>query len=64
MSASESSVGLGILYTWAILQDSQKYQVPELKLSTSLVVKQFDSSICPDIGYSYTYSLNLNLDHH
>jgi hypothetical protein len=40
------------------------YQVPEFKWSTPLVVERFDRSICPDIGYSYTYPLNLNLDHH
>jgi hypothetical protein len=40
------------------------YQVPEFKRSTPLVVEQFDRLICPDIGYSYTYLLNWNLDHH
>ena len=42
----------------------KKYQVPEFKRSTPLVVERFDGSICPDIGYSYTYPLNLNLEHH
>jgi hypothetical protein len=40
------------------------YQVHELKRSTLLVVEWFDSLICLDIGYSYTYLHNLNLDYH
>jgi hypothetical protein len=40
------------------------YQVSEFKRSTPIVVEQFDGSIYPDIGHSYTYPLNLNLDHH
>jgi hypothetical protein len=40
------------------------YQVPEFKWSTLLVVDRIDRLICPDIGHSYTYPLNLNLDHH
>jgi hypothetical protein len=42
----------------------QWYQVLEFKRSTPLVVEHFDGSICPDTGHSYTYLLNLNLDHH
>jgi hypothetical protein len=40
------------------------HQVPEFKRSTPLIVEWFDGSICPDIGHSYTYLLNLNLEHH
>jgi hypothetical protein len=39
------------------------YQVTEFKWSTLLIIEWFDSLICPNIGYSYIYLLNLNLDH-
>jgi hypothetical protein len=42
----------------------KRYQVPEFKWSTLLVVEWFDGSIGPDIGFSYTDLFNFNLEHH
>jgi hypothetical protein len=42
----------------------KQYQVPEFERSTSLVVDQFDDSICYDIWYSFPYLPNLNLNYH
>jgi hypothetical protein len=41
----------------------KQFLVPKFKRSTPLVLDRFDGLICPDIGHSYTYPGNLNLDH-